>query len=232
MTASDLEVLASEQSPIGMIWLRRRGLRSDPGTVVTEIMLDHQMLMSSHHTASERVLASGALERHPGTGLRVLVGGLGLGYTAHEALHSDRVGEVEVVEFVPNVVAWMRGGLVPLSEALNADARCRILEGDVYAMLDAAPVRAFDLILIDVDHSPDERLGSENAGFYSESGLRRALRHLAPGGWLGVWSHAESSPFAEALREVFGRVDIEAVEFENDFTQESETNWVYFAREA
>jgi spermidine synthase len=229
---SNLEVLAYEETPLGMICLRRRELLSVPGTVVTEITLDHEMLMSSYITASERALSSLALERHEGHELSVLIGGLGLGYTAHEVLRSPSVVSVDVVEFLPQVVEWMRDGLVPLSDELNADERFHVVNGDVYAMLAAAPERHYDLILIDVDHSPDERLGSENEGFYGEAGVLAAKKHLAPGGLLGVWSYAESSPFAEAMRAAFARVDVEQVSFENTLIEETETNWLFLGRDA
>jgi spermidine synthase len=229
---SNLEVLAYEETPIGVICLRRRELLSVPGTIVTEITLDHEMLMSSYITASERALSSLALERHDGTDLSVLIGGLGLGYTAHEVLKSSAVATVDVIEFLPQVVEWMRDGLVPLSDELNGDSRFHVVNADVYALLAAPPERHYDLILIDVDHSPDERLGEENEGFYAEAGLREAKKHLAPGGLLGVWSYAESSPFAEAMRAVFGRVDVEQVSFENSLIEETETNWLFLGRDA
>ncbi len=232
MTTSNLEVLAYEESPLGMICLRRRELLSVPGTIVTEITLDHELLMSSYHTDSERELSTHALERHSGDGLNVLIGGLGLGYTAHEILASPRVARVEVVELLPQVIAWLREGLVPLSDALNCEPRFELVEGDVYAMLAEPATRSFDLILIDVDHSPDERLGEQNAGFYGQAGLERARHHLAPDGVLGVWSYAESSPFADALRSVFPRVDVETVTFDNLLTEETETNWLFFASDA
>jgi spermidine synthase len=232
MTTTNLDVLAYEKSPIGMICLRRRELVASPGTIITEITVDHELLMSSHHTDSERALSSAALERHTGAGLTVLVGGLGLGYTAQEALRSTRVSRVDVVEFLPQVVSWMRDGLVPLSEELNGDERCHFIEGDVYAMLADEVERSYDLILIDVDHSPDERLGEKDAFFYTGAGLERAKQHLAPGGLLGIWSYAEHSPFAEALREVFSRVDVVPVQFDNVVAQESETNWLFFAADA
>jgi spermidine synthase len=231
MTPSNLDVLAYEETPLGAICLRRRELLSDPGTIVTEITLDHEMLMSSHHTASEVALSSCALNRHSGQGLRVLIGGLGLGYTAYEVLRSDRVARVDVVEFLPQVVGWMRDGLVPLSDALNADSRLHVIHADVYAMLAAKPEHPYDLILIDVDHSPDEQLGKDNASFYTEAGLQLAKKHLAKGGVLGVWSYAESSPFVAAMRSVFDRVDVEGVTFHNDFMDEAETNWLFLARD-
>jgi len=237
MTTTNLDVLAYEKSPIGMICLRRRELIASPGTIITEITVDHELLMSSYHTDSERALSSCALdrylERHEGANdLSVLVGGLGLGYTAQEALDSTAVGRVDVIEFLPQVVDWMKDGLVPLSDELNGDPRCHVIEADVYALLAEPPDlsdRKYDLILIDVDHSPDERLGEENAFFYTEAGLERAKQHLGPGGLLGVWSYAQSSPFAEALRAVFPLVEVVPIDFENEVAVESETNWLFIA---
>jgi spermidine synthase len=230
VTPSNLEILAYEDSPLGPLCLRRRELLSVPGTVVTEVTLNHAFLMSSYNTASERALAGVALEMHPHAGLRVLVGGLGLGYTAHAALASPRVAAVEVVEFLPQVIDWMEQGLVPLSSALNGDRRLTTSAGDIYARLAAAPEERWDLILIDVDHAPDDQLSGTNDAFYSRDGLERAGRHLAPGGILGVWSYAESSPFARALGEVFGEVRIEPVTFFNDLIDEQNTDWLFFAR--
>jgi spermidine synthase len=230
----NIEILADEATPLGSLCLRRRELLSEPGTVVTEITLEHQLLMSSYYTASERALSRVALEMHGGGRLRVLIGGLGLGYTAHEVLKSPRVARVEVVEFLPQVIDWLRRGLVPLAAELNADQRVELVSGDVYARLAEAPAPdapAFDLILIDVDHSPDEKLDATSANFYTAAGLTHAKRHLADGGVLGVWSYAESSPFADALRQVFREVRLEEVSYENAQAGGDSSDWVFFARD-
>jgi spermidine synthase len=229
VTDDDLEVLAAEETPIGMICLRRR--RFAQGEQVVEITLDHQFLMSSEATASERALAERALALCAGDGLSVLVGGLGLGYTAHAALASPRVARVEVLELLAPVIRWTRDGLVPLAATLAADARFAVREGDVYAALADAPERRWDAILIDVDHAPDEPLGPASARFYAPEGLARAKRHLAPGGVLAVWSYAASSPFADALAAVFADVRVEPVAFENRAIDEAETNWLFLARD-
>ena len=231
MPPTNLEILAYEPSPLGMICLRRRELLARPGTVVTEITLDHEFLMSSYSNASERALSLIAREMHPGRDLEVLIGGLGLGYTASAALGSDRVARVEVIEYLPQVIDWLRPGMIPLAEELGADPRFSVTQGDVFQYLASPPERSWDLILIDVDHSPDERLGNTNADFYTEAGLGVAKRHLAPGGVLGVWSYVESSPFSQALRRVFSHVRIESVEFGNELVGEREIDWLFFARD-
>lgn len=230
MTPGNLEILAYEHTELGALCLRRRELLSSPGTVVTEITLDGEFLMSSRHTASEEALARIALELHPGDNLNVLVGGLGLGYTAQAVLESPRVARVEAVELLPQVIDWLEEGLVPLSGALAADARFRVSRGDAYARLATPPADPFDLVLIDIDHAPDERLGDIDDSFYTEQGLVRARHHLAPGGVLGVWSYAESSPFSRALASVFDDVRVEPVTYFNDLVDEERTDWLFFGR--
>ena len=176
------EILEYCETAIGVLCLRRRELLSEPGTIVTEVMLDNQFLMSSYNTASEEALASLALEWHGGSELDVLVGGLGLGYTAHAALECRRVRRVEVLEFLPQVISWLARDLVPLAAALRAEPRLRVVEGDIFEHLQGPPKTRLDAILIDVDHSPDEVLAPANRSFYTTAGLRRAREHLADGG--------------------------------------------------
>lgn len=231
---SNLEILAYEESPLGPLCLRRRELLSQPGVIVTEVTLNHEFLMSSLYTDSEETLAQTAIVMHGGTALRVLVGGLGLGYTAHAALRSEAVAHVEVIELLPQVIGWVREGLVPLSADLAKDTdtgRFTVTADDAYRRLSGEPIGApYDALLIDIDHSPDERLGDQDDSFYSVAGLRKARAHLAPGGVLGVWSYAESSPFADALRVVFDEVRVEPVSYHNQMIDEMRTDWLFFAR--
>ena len=229
MSPSNLEILAYEATPLGDLCLRRRELLYRPGTVITEITLDHQLLMSSHNTVSEKALANEALQRHPGPALSVLVAGLGLGYTAAAALESSRVTRVEVIEFLPAVVRFLDEGLVPLSSELLGDSRFSVREGDAYAMLWEPAPETWDLVLIDVDHAPDDHLGVDNNAFYTAAGLARAKRHLAPGGFLAVWSYAENSPFVEALHATFDVVEVVGVEYFNDLVDEEHTDWLFLA---
>jgi len=242
MSNSNLEILVYEPSSLGLLCLRRRELLSQPGTIVTEVTLDHEFLMSSLHTDSERALARTALQMLSGDELRVLVGGLGLGYTAREALLSRRVAQVEVVELLPQVIDWLARGLVPLSTELKhalrgemggemgKGQRLVVTEGDVYRRLAGEPDELFDVILIDVDHSPDERLTEGSARFYTTPGLQAARRHLAADGVLAVWSYAESSPFADALREIFEQVRVEPITYDNRLIDQQQTDWLFFAR--
>lgn len=227
-----LEILAYDDTPLGTLCLRRRELLCEPGTKVTEVTLNHEFLMSSYLTASERALSDTALQMHRGPdSLKVLVGGLGLGYTAHAALTSDRIQCCDVIEFLPQVAAWLTDGLIPLSSELNADARLNVINGDVYAHLVSPPTQLYDLILIDVDHSPDDNLGDGNLQFYTEQGLQLAKTHLTKDGILGVWSYAESSPFVDALHQVFREVRVEQVTVFNNLINEEQTDWLFFGRD-
>ncbi|MCP5057072.1 MAG: spermidine synthase [bacterium] len=230
MDIQDLDVLAYEQTPIGAICLQQRGMEGDATRRVTEITLDHQFLMSSHSTWSERKLAERGLSLQAGDGLRVLVGGLGLGYTAREVLRSHRVGELEVVELLAPVIGWLEQGLLPLSTDLLGDSRLEVVNGDVFGRLSEEGSEKFDLLLIDVDHSPEERLGETSKSFYEEAGLRKLASHLAPGGIFGFWSYAKSPRFETALRNVFPEVWAESLTFHNEVIREDETNWLYFAK--
>jgi spermidine synthase len=230
MSDLNLEILAYEPSPLGLLCLRRRALLSQPGTVVTEVTLNHEFLMSSLYTDSEQALARTAIGMHSGDDLNILVGGLGLGYTAREALQSDRVAHVEVVEFLPQVIDWLARGLVPLATELRNERRLVVTQGDVYRRLASPPDELVDVILIDVDHSPEEHLGEESGAFYTTTGLVAARRHLTTDGVLAVWSYAESSPFADSLREVFAHVHVQPVTYDNRLINEQHTDWLFFAR--
>lgn len=228
MSRPPLEILAFEETVLGPLCLRRRELLSQPGTIVTEVTLNHEFLMSSYNTDSERAISNRSIELHGGSNLKTLVGGLGLGYTAHELLKHDRVASVEVVEYLPPVIDWLREGLVPLSAGLNAASDLQITAGDVYQRLLGEPADQFDLIVIDVDHSPSDQLGEADHSFYTHWGLQRAKAHLRPGGILAVWSYAESSDFSEALRDTFRTVHVEPVHTVNELVGHEQTDWLFF----
>jgi spermidine synthase len=230
MTSSNLEILAYEQTPLGPLCLRRRELLSVPGTVVTEVTLNHEFLMSSLYTESETALARLALDAHPGDGLRVLVGGLGLGYTAAAVLESARVAEVVVVELLPQVVGWLAQDLLPLSAELKADPRFGVEVGDFFGLVMEPPARRFDLVLVDIDHAPDHHLDHANLPFYTSDGLAPVRAHLAPRGVLAVWSSADSDAFRRALETSFDEVRVVPVTFRNDLVDETVTDWIFLAR--
>lgn len=227
-----VKLIAQADTKIGELQLLHRTPRADPNAPFHELLVDGRTLMSSYNDVSERALAARSIERHGGDQLRVLVGGLGLGHTAHEALRSDRVAAVDVIEFVPEVIEWFEDDVLPLAPDLRADSRLEVIFDDVYTRLAKGPTETYDLLLVDVDHAPDDPLSaqSEAAMFYSEEGLRRVAAHLRPGGMLGVWSCADNVSFEETLCEVFTEVLNDTTLFVDDlFGEEDETNWLFFA---
>lgn len=190
----------------GELTLARRG-------DVLELVVDGVFAMDSAQTSTERELARVALDLLTGRdrdgrdlighdlgGLRVLVGGLGLGCTARTLLDSPAVGAVEVVELHPALVGWAHQGLLP--ELADADPRLTLTVGDV---LDVVPRRAgLDAVLLDVDNGPDFLVHTGNAAVYGSPFLAAACAALAPGGVLAVWSADRSPALQRTLEAVAG----------------------------
>ena len=227
----NFKILAYEDTHLGILCLRKRLTLSEPQCWVTEVTLNHEFLMSSLHTDSERALAQLAIDRAIGEDLRVLVGGLGLGYTAAAALESPRVTSVEVIELLPQVIDWMKSGLIPLSESLQKDDRIKVTESDIYAHLLSEPnEHRWDVILIDVDHSPEDQLAASDQGFYSRVGLASAAKHLHGNGVIALWSYEGNQPLEDAMRYVFTDVEIFPVDYTNQHVGESFTDWLFLGR--
>lgn len=224
-------------TPIGPVSLRRR-MELTVKQVVYEVKLGDEFLMSSLFTASEEALARLGLAALEGEALDVVVGGLGLGYTARTVLEDARVGTLAVVEYLVPVIAWHRDGLLPLGPELTGDARCRFVQGDFFEMSASAegfdpqqPGRRFDAILLDIDHSPEALLDERSSSFYRPDGLRALARHLKPGGIFGLWSNdAPDSAFTDRLDAVFSQAWAEPVTFHNPLLGQPFTQSVYLAR--
>lgn len=228
------------ETPIGDLSLRRRRELS-LDVDVFEIKLGDEFLMSSLFTASEVALARlGVDALGAETGLDVVVGGLGLGYTARTVLEHPQVAAMVVVEFLDAVVDWHESGLLPLGPGLTADPRCRFVRGDFFALAAAQegfapdqPGRRFHAVLVDIDHAPDALLDARSTSFYSVDGLARLTRHLHPGGVFGLWSNdAPDEAFTARLAAVFDQAWAEPVTFHNPLQDRPFTQTVYLARTA
>ena len=158
-------------------------------------------LMNSRMSNSEKVLASAACERLAGRArVRMLVGGLGMGFTLRAALAElPAQAQVDVAELVPAVVAWGRGPMAHIFGDSLTDARVAIHEVDVAALIGAAEA-SYDAILLDVDNGPEGLSRAGNDRLYNDSGLAAARRALRPGGILAVWSSARDERFTKRLR--------------------------------
>lgn len=231
------EELDFQSTPLGDLALRRRTVAVLEDAEVYEITLGGGFLMSSLFTAVEVALADLALAGRKGP-LDVLVGGLGLGYTAHAALRHPAVHSLVVVEALAPVIDWHRRGLVPLGEELTSDPRCRLVQADFFSCA-ADPVKGFDpavpgarwhAVLLDIDHSPRNLLDEGNAAFYRREGLRSLAEQLHPGGVFAMWSDdAPDEAFLAELSDVFPAVRAETVRFPNPLLERESSSTVYLA---
>lgn len=231
------EELDYRPTPIGALVLRRRH-EARLGVDILEIKLGEEHLMSDLFTASEIALADLGLAACDGEALDVVVGGLGLGYTAKAALDKTQTGSLLVVEYLEAVIEWHRTGLLPLGPDLTGDPRCRLLHGDFFALARSADGfdpdasgRKFDAILLDIDHSPDALLDARSESFYQPEGLGALAAHLKPGGVFGLWSDDREDPaFTARLAGVFADAWAEPVTFHNPLQDKPFTQTVYLAR--
>lgn len=179
-----------------------------------ELRVNGVFVMDTAETSTERRLASEALaaclDGRPAVaaprGIRVLVGGLGLGFTLAELLGREEVAEVVVAEIEPDLVDWHRAGLVPaaLGSAGVADPRVRIVVGDVAGMVRDSPDGAFDLVLLDVDNGPEHLVHDQNAALYDRAFLAACARVANPhDGVVAVWSADASPTLAATLAALF-----------------------------
>lgn len=231
--------LDSRPTSIGLLSLRRRREHA-LGVDVLEIKLGEEYLMSSLFTVSEVALARLGLAALPDARLDVVVGGLGLGYTAQTVLEEQRVASLVVVELLEPVIDWHRSALLPLGPGLTSDPRCRFVQGDFFALANGAagfdplmPGRRFDAILLDIDHSPEALLDARSAASYQAQGLRALAAHLKPGGIFGLWSNdLPDAAFTERLASVFDAAWAEPVTFHNPLQDRPFTQTIYLARVA
>jgi len=226
------EELDWQSTPMGDLTLRRRTDLS-LGVEIFEVKLRDEFLMSSLFTVAEEELASLGLAAAGADQLKVLVGGLGLGYTAIATLRDPRVSAMTVIDTMPAVIDWHERGLLPVSESLTRDPRTQLVLGDFFAVMRREPESTgvrYDVILLDVDHSPRHQLDPSHADLYTVSGLRALARHLAAGGVFALWSDdPRDDEFVQAATAVFAQVQAHVVDFDNPLTGGTSSNTVYVA---
>ena len=182
-----------------------------------EIISNGCFLMDTRDGTSERLLVRAAVDAlaasgsSPADGLRVLVGGLGVGFSLAEALSLPAVGRVTVVKREAPVIAWHRGALGAVTEHALDDPRVTVRQVDLVAWATAPGDREFDALCLDIDNGPDWTVTEPNGRLYDDAGLTALRGHLAPGGVLSVWSAAASPAFEARLRGHFADVAVHAV---------------------
>ncbi len=170
-----------------------------------EIISNGVFLMDTRNGCSERRLVQLALrDRRPRS--RLLIGGLGVGFSLAEALRPDLVERATVVEIEPQIIAWNRTWLASCSGGALTDLRVEVVNDDFIAFLerDGEP---YDAICLDIDNGPAWTVTEANGVLYSNEGLALLRRRLEPGGTLTVWSAAAAQGFEEKLRLAFDKVE-------------------------
>lgn len=233
-----MEELDFAECPLGEIILRRRKVLSLEGEIAYDVILNDEFLMCSLFHAAEDALADLALEILDEPAADVIVGGLGLGYTAAAALRHAKVRSLAVVDFLEPVIRWHREGLLPVDPQPARDPRTTLVHADFFAL--AAGGSGFDparpgakahAILLDIDHTHRHWLHPRHAAFYTEAGLalvRDAALH--PGGIFAMWADGAPDPdFERLLATVFGRAEGRTVCFPNPLTGGESSSTVYLA---
>jgi spermidine synthase len=234
----DFQELSYHETALGPLSLRRRRIISVGGLEIYEVKLGHDFLMSSLFVEVEVALAHLGLAELQGDQWDVVVGGLGLGYTARAALEHREVASLLVVDALQPVIDWHQNGIVPLGAQLMADPRTRLVQADFFERaqsdegFDAAqPGRRFHAVLLDIDHSPRALLHPRHGAFYQGDGLRSLAKHLNPGGIFALWSDdPPDEEFMDALGTAFATARAHIVSFANPLREgESSASTVYVA---
>lgn len=233
-----------QSTPLGDISLRKRADPRLGGKVLYEVKLNEEFLMSSLFTEAEiqlariglQALADGLYRQNE---LDVVVGGLGLGYTAIEALAHKNVKSLLVVDVMEAVIRWHKNGLIPWGNKLTDDKRCRLVHADFFDVATASD-KGFDgtsenkkvhAILLDIDHTPSYWLNPQNSSFYTEESLAAMSNKLHDEGVFGLWSdEPPDEVFVSRLEHTFDSVETHLVRFANPYTLGESTNSVYIAR--
>ena len=233
------EELDYRSTPLGALMLRRRRLPQLGDLDIYEVKLGEYFLMSSLYHEAEYQLSKLGLAICDGKNLDVVIGGLGLGYTAVSALEDERVSSLVVIEYLEGVIEWHQNRLVPMGEKLASDSRCRLVHNDFFACSrnisksfdPEYPDKKHDVILLDIDHTPTNVLHQTNTRFYTEEGLLELKQHLNPNGVFALWADGEpESSFVERLLKVFDESEAHTIEFDNPVTGGTSTGAVYRAR--
>jgi spermidine synthase len=196
-------VLARHATDFSEIQLQLRALAD--GSEVFEIISDGVFLMSSQFHSGEQVLARRALsgiEQHPHADRRVLIGGLGMGFTLQETLR-HAVTKVDIVEISNHIIDWNRRFFTTLNNRALSDSRAHVIHHDLYSFLIHAKPATYAAIVLDVDNGPSWLAHDRNARLYTDEALATWSNILVPDGVLAVWSAQIEPEFMERMKRHF-----------------------------
>ena len=231
------EELDFQSTPLGDISLRRRSEPRLDNKIIYEVKLGDEFLMSSLFVEAEEQLSKLGLAQLNANGhdkeLNVIVGGLGLGYTALTALNYANVSHLRTIDVMRPVIRWHQQGILPIGDILSSDSRSKLVHADFFAVatdgkggfLDNDPV---DAVLLDIDHSPQHWLNQSNKSFYTLGSLNAVAHKVKPGGVFGLWSNDHpDDKFVELLDQVFVSTQAHVVRFDNPYSGGESINTVY-----
>ena len=175
-----------------------------------EVISNGVFLMDTRDGRSERALVRAAVARRP-EARRLLVGGLGVGFSLLEAVASPELTGIDVVEIEPALVGWHETHLRDLTGSALRDPRVVVLQRDVRDHLRESPGR-YDIVCLDVDNGPGWSVTEDNAELYGADGLAMCVDALVPGGVLAVWSAHRSPAYEQLVRETLGNLEVVEVE--------------------
>ncbi|MED4164017.1 spermidine synthase [Halalkalibacterium halodurans] len=170
-----------------------------------EIISNGVFLMSTENGRSEREMVTLGAQHMKNAVHSVLIGGLGVGITADEAVHLNDHVQVHVVEIEPSVVEWQYRYLYPFSNQALEHERTAIIISDIQQWL-RTNERTYDLICLDTDNGPDWMVHKQNASLYGKTGLELVRERVSVGGAVSFWSASPSESFLHELETLFDRV--------------------------
>lgn len=233
------EELDWQETPLGDISLRKRSEPRLDNLVIYEVKLGEEFLMSSLFVEAEEQLSILGLEKLKANGhtqnLNVVVGGLGLGYTALTALKDNDVSQLRTIDVMKPVISWHQQGVLPVGDTLETDSRSELIHADFFKV--ATDVQQgfgdqtqVDAVLLDIDHSPRHWLNQSNSGFYTKESLTAVANKIKTGGVFALWSNElPDQAFIDLLNTVFVSTDSHIVRFPNPYSGGKSINSVYIS---
>ena len=231
------EELDFQSTRLGDISLRRRSEPRLDNKIIYEVKLGDEFLMSSLFVEAEEQLSTLGLAQLHANGhsndLSVVVGGLGLGYTALTALNYANVGQVRTIDVMQPVISWHQQGILPVGDVLSSNPRSELIHADFFAVatdkqngfLNESQV---DAVLLDIDHSPQHWLNQSNQSFYTVDSLSAVARKIKSDGVFALWSNDwPDDEFVELLDQVFESTQAHVVRFPNPYSGGESINTVY-----
>jgi len=231
------EELDYQVTPHGEISLRKRTEPRLDNQLIYEVKLGDEFLMSSLFVEAEEQLSVLGLQKLKSNGhveqLKLVVGGLGLGYTSVTALNEPSVVSLRTIDVMQPVIDWHRNGLLPVGDVLSSDPRSELIHADFFTLatnqktgfLDDQPV---DAVLLDIDHSPSHWLSQGNSQFYTKESLSNLAQKITPKGVFALWSNElPDERFIDLLNTVFVETEAHVVSFANPYSGGESTNSVY-----